>query len=81
MGKFKPGIGSLVAGTNLAVVPCHLTGGFTAWPKGKSIPRPRKLRLRIGPPRNYSALVPGKEAAEQICADLQKAVAGLGEAQ
>jgi hypothetical protein len=61
-------------------VPCHLSGGFKAWPKGKLIPRPRKLRLRIGAPRNYSALTPGKEAAEQVCADLQKAVALLGQA-
>ena len=80
MGAFKPGIGLLVAGTHLPVVPCHLTGGFAAWPKGKLIPRPRKLRLRIGPPRNYSALTAGKDAAEQICADLQKAVAELGQA-
>ena len=81
MGAFKPGIGLLVAGTHLPVVPCHFTGGFAAWPKGKLIPRPRKLRLRIGPPRNYSALTPGREAAEQICADLHKAVAELGAAQ
>jgi 1-acyl-sn-glycerol-3-phosphate acyltransferase len=80
MGRFKPGIGLLVAGTELPVVPCHLSGGFKAWPKGKLIPRPRKLRLRIGAPRNFSALAPGKEAAEQVCADLQKAVAGLGQA-
>ena len=81
MGEFRPGIGSLVAGTNLPVVPCHLSGGFKAWPKGKWIPRPRKLCLRIGPPRNYSALTPGREAVEQVCADLHKAVAGLGAAQ
>jgi len=77
MGEFKPGIGLLVAGMELPVVPCCLAGGFSAWPKGKSVPRPCKLRLCIGTPRNYSALTPGKEAAEQICADLQKAVAGL----
>ena len=81
MGEFKPGIGSLVVGTNLPVVPCHLTGGFFAWPKGKLIPRPCKLRLRIGRSRNYSALTPGKESAGQVCADLQKAVAALAEAQ
>jgi len=81
MGEFKPGIGSLVAGTDLPVVSCHLTGGFQAWPRGKWFPRPRKLILRIGQPRNYAGLVPGREAAEQICADLQKAVADLGQAQ
>jgi 1-acyl-sn-glycerol-3-phosphate acyltransferase len=78
MGEFKPGIGLLVAGAELPVVPCHLSGGFAAWPRGKWIPRPRKLVLRIGPPRNYSSLAHGKETAEQICAGLQNAVADLG---
>ena len=77
LGEFKPGIGLLVAGTQLPVVPCHLSGGFEAWPKGKWIARPRKLVLRIGQSRNYPSLTPGKEAAEHVCADLQKAVAGL----
>lgn len=79
MNEFKPGIGLLVAGTELPVVPCHLSGGFQAWPKGNWIPRPRKLVLRISAPRNFSGLAPGKEAAEQICAELQQAVADLGE--
>jgi len=79
MGEFKPGIGLLVAGTELPVVPCHLSGGFQAWPKGKSIPRPCKLVLRIGQPRNYSGLTHGKETAEQICVDLQQAVMDAGQ--
>jgi 1-acyl-sn-glycerol-3-phosphate acyltransferase len=78
MGEFKAGVGLLVAGTELPVVPCHLSGGFEAWPRGKWIPRPRKLVLRIGAPQNFSSLTPGKEAAEQICSDLQKAVVELG---
>jgi 1-acyl-sn-glycerol-3-phosphate acyltransferase len=77
MGVFKPGIGSLMAGSDLPVVPCHLSGGFEAWPKGNCLPRPRKLLLRIGSPRNYSSLTPGRDTAEFICADLQQAVANL----
>ena len=77
IGEFKPGVGLLVAGTELPVVPCHLSGGFLAWPKGKWFPRPHKLVLRIGTPRNFSNLTPGKEAAEQVCAELQRAVAEL----
>ena len=77
-GDFKPGIGSLVAGTNLPVVPCHLSGGFEAWPKGKLLPRPHTLRLRIGEPRNFATLPGSREGAEQACTDLQRAVMELG---
>lgn len=79
LGEFKPGIGSLVAGSDLPVVPCHLAGGFAAWPKGKYFPRPRKLVLRIGAPRRYSGLPDDKDSVRHICADLHQAVAALGD--
>jgi 1-acyl-sn-glycerol-3-phosphate acyltransferase len=77
IGEFKPGIGLLVAGTTIPVVPCHLRGAFEAWPKGRLCPRPRKLRLQIGPPRAYPSLPPGKESSEQISQDLRQAVCDL----
>jgi 1-acyl-sn-glycerol-3-phosphate acyltransferase len=77
IGEFKPGVGLLVAGSNLPVVPCHLSGAFAAWPKGKAIPRPRSVRLKIGAPRNYAALPPGRESAAQISEDLHQAVRAL----
>lgn len=80
MGEFKPGVALLVAGTSLPVVPCHLEGGFGAWPKGQWLPRPRKLRLRIGQPRQYAIQPEDKESVRQICADLRQAVASLGPA-
>jgi 1-acyl-sn-glycerol-3-phosphate acyltransferase len=77
IGEFKPGIGLLVAGTNIPVVPCHLHGSFEAWPKDKRWPRPRKLRLQIGAPRAYASLPPGKESSEQIGHDLRRAICDL----
>jgi CDP-diacylglycerol--glycerol-3-phosphate 3-phosphatidyltransferase len=56
MGRFRSGIGRLVAGTDLAVLPCYLEGGLRAWPKGKLLPRPYKLRLRIGTAQTYGHL-------------------------
>ncbi len=35
MGHFKPGIGMLVAGTEIPVVPCHIRGTQQAWPSDK----------------------------------------------
>ncbi|HEU6447725.1 MAG TPA: lysophospholipid acyltransferase family protein [Verrucomicrobiae bacterium] len=77
IGEFKPGIGLMAAGLDLPVVPCHLDGAFKAWPKGKWFPRPRKLRLTIGEPKNFAAYPAGKESAEQISSDLRQAVIDL----
>ena len=77
IGEFRPGIGILASGTNVPVVPCYLDGAFKAWPKGKIIPRPAKVRLRIGTPRTFADFAPGKEAAERICAELRQAVVEL----
>jgi 1-acyl-sn-glycerol-3-phosphate acyltransferase len=80
MGGFKPGIGALLAGAKFPVVPCHLDGGFTAWPKGKSLPRPTKLRLSIGAPRFYTTLPANRTSHGFICDDLRSAVSELGAA-
>lgn len=77
IGEFKPGIGLLLAGTSVPVLPCHTSGAFHAWPKGRMLPRPGRLRLMIGPPRNYAGFQPGKSAALQICQDLRQAVLEL----
>jgi 1-acyl-sn-glycerol-3-phosphate acyltransferase len=77
LGKFRPGIGLLVAGANVPVVPCCLKGAFEAWPKGRRLPRPRRVQLRIGEPRNYSTLPPGRESAEHIADEICQAVLAL----
>jgi 1-acyl-sn-glycerol-3-phosphate acyltransferase len=75
--QFKPGIGALLAGMDVPVLPCHIAGAFEACPKGRLLPRPVQLRLMIGGSRRYSSLPPGKASALQICAELQQAVVDL----
>lgn len=77
VGVFKPGIGFVIAGTSFPVVPCYLDGGFRAWPKGKWLPRPRKLRLRIGPPLTFSERTPVREDAIAIANELRESVLAL----
>lgn len=77
IGRFKPGIGFLVAGTPFPVVPCRLDGAFEAWPKGRWLPRPKKLRLRIGTPRVFSERSPVKEDAVAIADLLRQDVVSL----
>ena len=77
--KFKPGVGALVAKRNVAVLPCFLDGAFRALPKGSIWPRPRKVRLIIGEPRNYASLVNGRDSASAVAAELQETVRLLGQ--
>lgn len=79
LAAFKPGIGFLTAATNIAVVPCFLEGAYRAWPKGRFIPRPRKLILRIGAPLTFSDLTADKDGAKMVASRLREAVAELGE--
>jgi 1-acyl-sn-glycerol-3-phosphate acyltransferase len=78
LGLFRPGIGALLAGSPVPAVPCWLQGTGHAWPKGRWLPRPGKVRLTLGPPRSFAALPPGRPSAERIAAELQEAIRGLG---
>ncbi|MEP6686076.1 MAG: lysophospholipid acyltransferase family protein [Verrucomicrobiota bacterium] len=77
--KFKPGVGALVANRNVAVLPCYLDGAWRALPKGSVWPRPRKVRLIIGAPRNYASVVNGRDSAGTVAAELQETVRSLGQ--
>jgi 1-acyl-sn-glycerol-3-phosphate acyltransferase len=76
ISEFKPGIGVLLARTNVPVIPCYLDGAFAALPKGAVLPRPKKIRCIVGKPRNYTN-PDDKHAARDICHDLQTAVEEL----
>src|SRR5437764_2455059 len=75
--QFKPGVGALAAGRDVAVVPCYLQGAFEAWPKGQHLPRPKKVRLLVGTPRNYAGSGADKAGISSIAAELRSAVENL----
>src|SRR4051812_21683322 len=77
IGPFKPGIGFLIAGSAIPVVPCHIRGAWKAWPKGNWIPRPRKLTLTIGKPLVFADKQRVKDDALAIAETLRSAVAAL----
>ena len=78
MGNFKPGIGTLLAGTSIPAIPCHLSGAFEAWGKGRIIPTPAKLRLRIGNPLSFESHSQDKDSATTIATQLRSKVESLG---
>lgn len=75
--EFKSGIGALLAGKDVNVLPCYLEGAFAAWPKGRHLPRPRKVRLIVGAPRNYAARTADKASISAIASELRSAVEQL----
>lgn len=80
MHPFRPGIGALVAGTPIPVVPCWIEGAARAWPKGALLPRPRRVSVRIGQPLQFADVAEDKEGIHRIASILQEAVEGLSHA-
>lgn len=77
MAAFQPGLGAFVAGTAVPVVPCHLEGAFAAWPAGRRLPRPGKLRLRIGAPLSFAETAQDRAGWAEIAARCEAAVRAL----
>ena len=77
MSRFRPGVGVLVAGTQVPVVPCWIEGAFAAWPAFRSFPRPGKLHLTIGPPLHLPDTAPDRAALLAFAAATEAAVRAL----
>lgn len=78
MSEFKSGVGILVAGTDIPVVPCFLQGAFQAFPATARFPRPKKVTLKIGMPVTFPHLENNKEGCIVLAAELEKRVRALG---
>lgn len=78
MLPFKPGLGMLVAGTNVPVVPCHLAGCFAACPAESRLPRPSPIRLRIGEPIAFADIESNREGWKRIATEMETRVRSLG---
>lgn len=50
MQAFKKGPAMISAELGLPVVPAFITGTFNAWPKGKILIKPHKIKIKIGKP-------------------------------
>ena len=72
--EFRPGVGRLVAGTAVPVVPAYIDGAFRAWPKGSAIPKPRRITIRIGEARRYPDVPASRPGSIAVAADLRRAV-------
>lgn len=77
MAAFQPGIGVLVAGTGVPVVPAFLDGCHAAWPPERRYPAPRKLRLAIGAPLSFADVPATRAGWEETARRCEAAVRAL----
>ena len=80
LGRFKPGLGMIVAGSEVPVVPCYLHGAHAACPPDRKLPLPLPLRLRIGPPLQFGGIKNERAGWQEIAASLEAAVSALRDA-
>ncbi len=73
----KSGIGMLVAGTPVPVVPCHITGSFDAMPAGVRLPRPRRITIRVGQPLKFADVPNDKIGWARVIRVVEDRIKGL----
>ncbi len=79
MARFQPGIGALVAGTDVPVVPCFPGGAFAARPPQRLWPRPGRLRLAIGPALRFEGVANDRAGWAVVASSCESAVRALGD--
>ena len=77
MNPFKRGIGMLVAGSDVPVVPCYLKGFTDACPPNKKLPRPVKLTVTFGAPRTFLSVENNASGWSIVAETLEQAVKAL----
>jgi len=77
MSAFRHGIGMLVAGAKVPVIPCHLRGTFEALPPGAKWPRRGRISLRIGTTLNFENIPNERNGWRSVADALEEVVRGL----
>ena len=77
----KAGAGMLAVRSGAVVVPAYIAGSGRAWPKGRRLPRPAKVRVSFGKPLRFEpeAGVSRKEQYGAASREMMAAIAALKE--
>ncbi|PYM33015.1 MAG: 1-acyl-sn-glycerol-3-phosphate acyltransferase [Candidatus Rokuibacteriota bacterium] len=67
LGRGRPGAGMLALLSGAPVVPAYVSGTGRAWPKGRRLPRPAKVRVHFGKPMHFDWR-PERDRKEQYAA-------------
>ena len=79
IGEFKPGLGRLLAGTPIPIVPCYLRGTFEALPPSANFPRWKKIRITVGEPLSFGQTSNDRAGWKSIAAETETAVRALAD--
>ena len=74
---FKSGVGMMVAGTSVPVIPCHITGSREAMPAGTRFPRPRRITIRVGEAVRFPDVPDDKHGWQQVMAVVEQRIKAL----
>ncbi|MFC1826601.1 lysophospholipid acyltransferase family protein [Thermodesulfobacteriota bacterium] len=77
---FRHGIGVLVAGTAVPVVPCRIQGAFKAWPPQNRRPKIGHIEVLIGKPMYFEHIASNRQGWSKIASQLEDKVRGLAPA-
>ncbi len=77
MHAFKSGVGYLVAGSRIPVVPCRLTGAFEAWPPRDKWPHQSPVSLEIGSVVSFEDRPRDRAGWRSVAEDLEHRVRSL----
>lgn len=77
MLPLKSGIGMIVAGTSVPVVPCWLEGCMDAMRPGQWVPRPRRICVRVGEPVCFEGAGNDREGWDAIAGELERRIRAL----
>lgn len=79
IGTFKPGIGRLIAEfPGLPVIPTRIVGTARVLPKGKTVPRPFKVKVFFGAPLELRAHLHYRATWQSVANQIRDAVLQLG---
>jgi 1-acyl-sn-glycerol-3-phosphate acyltransferase len=78
MGRFRKGLGMLVAGSDVPVIPCHLRGAFEAFPAHRRFPRPGRIGLSVGTALRFREVSNTPEGWVNVAARAEEEVRRLG---
>ncbi len=77
MAEFRSGIGMIVAGTDIPVVPAYLDGCHAVMPPGARLPKRGAISLRFGPPLSFPRAGNDRAGWREISRRLEAAVQAL----